>query len=281
MSTLLVFPVNRRVLTYLSGKDNTLFYQGNKLKKISFVLMNPSGGKRQDEVSYLRGQKEAILKVNWDSEAPHVKEEFSSVNRFYRKRKYEEASLRLYFLLKKLVSDGSGLEINGHSLRQAFILLSQVCQRQGEHEKAIEYSSFASDLDPLHTTAHVTTAISHRCKGSLVPSVQYGEEAVSLSPESPVARETLARSWRAYGLPKIALENAEEALRLEPTKASPYITLANILIDIQDYRKAAKVLQMGLKRLQGYEFNELTRFILNDLSYLENAPLKTLAQEVA
>ena len=232
--------------------------QGNKIRELKFQIDKTDTEHNSRQIHILCNGKVKVL--DWDSGVGNYNNPLELIDELIDKRRRKEASKHLYFLTKKLISNGNGT-VNAHLLREIFLRLSIISQKERDWESALNHSLFASELDPESSIAHEYVANCCRHSNKPLESVQFAEQAVYDHEANPRSRIELAYAYRSYSLPRLALEHARKAVDLDSTKASSYVTLAEVFIDLEDYDKASEVLKTGLKKLQSYEYTHLLFFI--------------------
>lgn len=229
--------------------------QDNRIREVKFLLTTTGQDEKQNKI--ICNEKEKAL--DWSSGIEGFKDAFEILDELIYRKRYRQASKEIYFLTKGLLANSNGI-INGQLLREIFLKLSIVAQKQHNWEDALSYSLFASELDPESARAHEYVANCCRRSNKPIEAVQYAEQAVFDHETNSSSRVALASAYRTYSMPEIALEHARKAVKLDRHRASTYIALAEVFIDLDDHHRASGVLKTGFKNLTAHEYNYLLYF---------------------
>ena len=84
-------------------------------------------------------------------------------------------------------------------------------------------------------------------KGELQAALSQGQQLIEEYPDTASIHNVLGVCLSHEGQTKQSLYHFKEALRLEPSNPATYNNLGTILIDLQQYEEAQKILEYAIK----------------------------------
>jgi tetratricopeptide (TPR) repeat protein len=134
---------------------------------------------------------------------------------------------------------------------EAHSMLASICYLGGNIDRAISEYEKALKGNPNPAPAYSNLANAYSRKGDYATAIKYYREALRLDERTVNAHIGLGIGLARTGDPDLGLQHLRTAREMQPDSPNPYHSEANVLIGLDRYDEAIKVIGEGLSAVPG------------------------------
>ena len=116
----------------------------------------------------------------------------------------------------------------GPEICQGVCSRGETCEKNREHDKAVDDFTKAIRLDPKYVDAYCGRGIAYGAKRDFDKAIDDCTEAIRLAPNYPKPYSTRGRAYGSKGNFDKAIGDCTEAVQLNPNDAEPYSSRGNV-----------------------------------------------------
>ncbi len=146
----------------------------------------------------------------------------------------------------------AAIPASAESFAQALYLLGVIAQDAGEHAKAVEYFTRASELRPGEAIIHFQKAVSHNQSGDTASATESYRQALSLNPNYVQAHCNLGNLLKRAGDRAGAIACYTQALQLAPEAAQIHYNLGVCYQDQFQPERAIECFRQAVRHQPDY-----------------------------
>ncbi|MHC4205134.1 MAG: tetratricopeptide repeat protein [Planctomycetota bacterium] len=145
------------------------------------------------------------------------------------------------------------MELVGQLLREfpdrdeSLVIMGNLCYRQGDAVKALEYWNKALRINPRLANVYKSMALLYMKKGQFDDAVVQFRKALEIEPKLPDVYSNIGHSLMMSGRPKEAIMALQKEIQISPDTDFAYFLLGQAHLQQKEYQKAKEYYQTAIK----------------------------------